>query len=478
MLAKALNANVFYIHEEIPMKSATVLALLLLLICQTRSPALARRSNSADFEETQKLLDKGDTRYGKINSGKMVKANPNDVRWAQLYVRFRIHQNHLDEGVEKTARHAMSLQPRNSSVLTTFAMLQFFKRNFRGALDAANAALLLDKKNTTARMVEQLARSNIDHPPLANLSLPVNRSSGDEAIEMENEFDSSGPSRPEPVLFKTSAPLLKLAEGAGQDHDAYIVLLKHFYNHSYKAGLEKALNIWVKNCPKSAYALYKRGRFYQHFKREKQATDDYLKALEINPACAPAANRLALAYYHQKQYKEAVEQYDLAEQLGGIFPAGYGHRGECLQELKDYENAAKDFTIVLNRYMRETQPSRQIVEFKQLPKKRQSVIRGWWARRMETYFAAKKWDLALSDAKMLVILFPGYTRALDVRQKVYRQTGKYDLALKDLNTMIADSPRVTPWYRERADVLTKLGRTKEAQEDLKRAEKLSKYGSI
>jgi tetratricopeptide (TPR) repeat protein len=445
-----------------------------------------QKKPSTDLNFTRGLIGAGELRRGASLSRKMLRFEPNNPAWNELYTRFRIHSGHLDERMEACAERAVTLAPQDCSVITTFAMLKFFEKQFPVAINLAKAALKLKADNVTAKAIIAASQSNIDYPPTNNLSGPLLRRDDDDTTggfgsssKSAGEASSDPPSLTKTVadVSKDSDNMIKIAEGAGSNHDAYLVLGAHFRMHLNKARLLQVLNAWVKNNPKAAYPYLMRGLFEEDFKRIDRAAADYRKALELNPLCVQAMNRYAYTLGEEKKYKECVETYDLVEQLNGMFPASYGHRGNALEQLKDYTNAALDYGRAVNFYIGETVPSKQLDAAKKLSKSRQASIRMWWSRRAEVYYKAKKYQRAIDDARLLLMFSPGYNRGLDIRQRSYQALKQYDLALKDLNGMISMSPNIAPWYKTRAEVLTKLGRTKEAAEDMKRYESVVYKGT-
>jgi len=442
-----------------------------------------------DLTRTEKLIDSGDIKFGTMICKRNIRKNKEDPLWLTLYVRFRVHNGHYEKYAREAMIKAVKLAPKDDYVVGTYAMTKFFDRDYNGAKNIAKSTIQLNSRNVLGKAILLASQSCIDNPPVATLSPKMGGSEVTIALGDDEDDDTadSGSSKhvaklteekAAAAITKQSDELVKIAENAGNSHDTYSLLASFFQLHANRMRMMQVINFWIKNNPKCAYAYYQRGRLNENFNKRKNACDDYAKALELNPSNTMALNRYAYNLLRTHKYQEAVDNYDLAEQLGGMLASSYGHRAEALVGIKDYKNAARDYTKALNTYIGETEPSKQLSALRELSKARQAAIRKIWVRRVECYFEAKRYDDAATDAKFLLMFTPGYTRAMDIRQKVYCAQKKYPLALKDLNDMIAISPKVSPWYKTRAEVYRKMGREKDYQADMKRYENLKTKGTL
>jgi tetratricopeptide (TPR) repeat protein len=473
-----------------------------------RSPKNLAKRPVEDRATVEAMIAGGEIRRGTRISKRMLRFEPRSAEWNALLARFLLHSGKADSRTEFALKAALHSKPGDSSIVSLLAMAKLLEGNFPLAKDLSKAALKLNPHNITAKATALVSQSNIDFPPSTNLAGPLLKQDDDdsdtdpEVIGRKDTFDEVGlgdvipspTSKPDAKrtfvrharggrlsktvseVEKDSDSLIALIETAGTAHDAYLVAAAHFRMHMNKARLLQVLNSWVKNNPKVAYPYYMRGLFEDEFNRLDRASEDFQKALALNPLCVQAMNRYAYVLFKQKRYRESVETYDMVEQLKGMYPASFGHRADALLALKDYDNAALDYGRAVRAYIGEREASRQIAAAREMSKMRQGSVRLLWARKVETLNKAKKYQRAVDEACVLLMFSPGYTRAMDARQKGYQALGKYELALKDLDGMIAISPRIAPWYKDRMEVLTKLGRTKEAEADRKRWENVLRKG--
>ncbi len=446
-----------------------------------KPPKNSAKKPVEDVATVEAMIANGQIRRGTRITRKMIRFEPRSAEWNTLMARFLLHSGKADSRTEFALKVALQSKPEDSSIISLLAMSKLLEQDFSLAKDLAKAALKIDPGNVTAKTIELVAQSNIDFPPSTNLAGPLLKQDDDDAV-VEPETTKTKPvaavqlSKTVSEVSKDSDSLIKIVETAGTAHDAYLVAAAHFRMHMNKARLLQVLNAWVKNNPKAAYPYYMRGLFEEEFNRLDKASEDFQKALQLNPLCVQAMNRYAYVLFRQKKYKESVETYDMVEQLNGMYPASFGHRADALLALNDYENAALDYGRAVRAYIGEREASKQIAAAKDMSKMRQGNVRLLWARKVETLNKAKKYQRAVDEARVLLMFSPGYTRAMDARQKAYQGLGQYELALKDLNGMISLSPRVAPWYKDRMEVLTKLGRTKEAAADKKRWENVLQKG--
>lgn len=408
-------------------------------------------------QETRKLLDSGDLDLGFRIARKNIKAEPKNASWYELSSLFRMHRGRLDAKDVENAQLAARMEPKNAQFMATYAIVLYFSDRQSAAHRTALAALQLDKNNKRAKVIDEISPDPSD-------------------TYMGTAFEQL----PDNKRATTSDALLKTAEKAGDETDVYFVLAKFFHKNTDRKNLVKLLDIWVKNKPKSAYAYFKRGHDKQEFgKKYKLAIQDYEKALKLNPHCTMVLSKYALALTATRRYKEAIANYDLLAQVGRLTPAAHVHRGDCLMALNRFDEAATDYTASLNMLVSEKEsPADRLAAIKNLKSLRRGWYKHWLIKRAQAYSKGGETKLALEDIKVALLAFPGDMMALNEREKLYRKTNQNELALKDLDTMIGMQKDVAPFYKDRAEVLKKLGRTKEAEADLKRALNLEKTGFV
>lgn len=412
-------------------------------------PALGKEP---DYAEARKLLSNGDIKSGARLSAQMIKAKPNIADWHAINALFCLHDAQdmeLVAGRSMTGSHtAERLEPGNPDIAAIRALVLFFAADYKLAEKKAKATLRVDPKNKRAKILA--------------LVCPIL------AVQSKNE---------QPLKDVQQAVLAE-CKGAGDESDVYLVASRYFRIQLDHEGLTSALRTWLANVPNSSYAHYRYGKYKETRRDWKGASAAYKRSMELNDQYVAPLARNAFCLYKMKKYQDALKVYNQMIELNCMNPARYMHRGECYEALGQYERAAADYTKAIEMETGFTDVAKQIVEMRKREERSQRAFRKWLHLRAAAHEKAGRLDLALKDAKLVVMTFPGDSVGLDVRRQLYEKAGKYDLALKDLDAMIAMNPRVAIWYEARSKVLTKLGKTKQAEEDLKRFDNLKKRGEL
>ena len=169
--------------------------------------------------------------------------------------------------------------------------------------------------------------------------------------------------------------------------------------------LEASLNI--NRYDADVYAT--RALLYLQQERYEDAEEDLTYAIHLNPKSGFYINR-ALTRYHQQELRGAMSDYDLAIDLEPNNVLGRYNRGLLRAQVGDDNRAIEDFNVVI-----EHEPDNMMAIF---------------------------------------------NRAL-----LLMQTGDLEGAESDLNSVLEEYPKFLYGYQCRADVRSKLGRKKEAEQD-------------
>lgn len=92
-----------------------------------------------------------------------------------------------------------------------------------------------------------------------------------------------------------------------------------------------------------AIAYNNRGAARDALGENRQAIEDYDKALEIEPDYAAVYYNRGRAYDALAEYAKAIENYDRAIELDPSFADAYQNRGVSYESLGEYEKAQRDW---------------------------------------------------------------------------------------------------------------------------------------
>lgn len=75
--------------------------------------------------------------------------------------------------------------------------------------------------------------------------------------------------------------------------------------------------------------------------------DFYTKSIEANPEFSPAYYNRGIAYYEEKKYHEAIQDFDQALKLEAKSALAYYYRGVCYQEMNELEKAIVSYSCAI-----------------------------------------------------------------------------------------------------------------------------------
>lgn len=195
---------------------------------------------------------------------------------------------------------------------------------------------------------------------------------------------------------------------------------------------------------------------------DQQAFMDYAKAVELNPQFDYAYVQRADLLMTKAEYKKAVA--DLvrpfaATNIEELQRTRYYIRVRCYERLGEYKNAVADWNVLL----------KDVAKIKRLEA---GWIKNGLLERAQDYLKIKDYQQALADVKLLQRFEPESRDALVLTAKIHSHSGQYQTALDDYNKMIAIDNGIPEWWRERAEILKKLGKTEASQLNFKKAKEL------
>ena len=156
-----------------------------------------------------------------------------------------------------------------------------------------------------------------------------------------------------------------------------------------------------------------------------------------------AYNGRGLAYWQQKNYKEALADFDQAISLEGLGSDYYSNRGNVKVSVGDYEGALQDFDKAIalnNRFTAGNDSGRG--GLKQRTRDPDSALRlaAAYNNRGELRKTLQDYDAALLDYGKAIVADPEYSIAYNGRASVHVIREDFDGALKDYNKAIELDP--------------------------------------
>ncbi|TRU05080.1 MAG: serine protease [Microcystis sp. Msp_OC_L_20101000_S702] len=197
----------------------------------------------------------------------------------------------------------------------------------------------------------------------------------------------------------------------------------------YDEGLA-AINQAINLAPRAAWYV-NRGFLYYNQQKYELASDDYNKAIEINPNFAEAYNNRGLLYYNQQKYELALADYSKAIEINPNFALAYNNRGGIYYNQQKYELALADFNkaIEINPNLAEA-----------------------YLNRGGIYYNQQKYELALADFNKAIEINPNLAEAYNNRGLLYYNQQKYELALADFNKAIELDSKLAMAYLNRGGI--------------------------
>ena len=117
----------------------------------------------------------------------------------------------------------------------------------------------------------------------------------------------------------------------------------------WENGVKLLSDVIEKYPDQSSRAYYNRGVEYMNMGQSYKATDDYIKAIGIEPKYFDAYLNLGVIYFLQKNYDKAIEISLQGIKAGAQNPAFYDNLGYFYMDKSDFENSISNFQKCLQR---------------------------------------------------------------------------------------------------------------------------------
>jgi lipoprotein NlpI len=92
-----------------------------------------------------------------------------------------------------------------------------------------------------------------------------------------------------------------------------------------------------------AITLNNRANAYLNKREYDRATQDYDRAIQLDPNSALAHNNRGTAYQHKGDYERALQDYDQAIRLDSTFAVAFSNRGRAYHFKENYAQAIRDY---------------------------------------------------------------------------------------------------------------------------------------
>ncbi|MCC7529726.1 MAG: tetratricopeptide repeat protein [Candidatus Melainabacteria bacterium] len=221
------------------------------------------------------------------------------------------------------------------------------------------------------------------------------------------------------------------------------------YKRQFK--IDKAINALRKVClywprPESFSVLAKN-------LQDKGKIDEAAKVLDKAHAAYPKVeefvDRKCKMYRVAGRWKDSLATAQYKIDHFPVSTQGYLNRALCYEALGEYKKAVADF----DRAIGDKTYKREIVN------------------RAKCNLAIKHYQKVINDANLCLSVYPGHITAMQLRTCAKMGLGKLQDALADADLLLKNSNENGDVIKLRADILQKLGRTKEAGAEFARAAK-------
>lgn len=223
----------------------------------------------------------------------------------------------------------------------------------------------------------------------------------------------------------------------------------------------KTLDEAIKHHPRSIELLLARADLYKEAGNAEKALADFARVFQISPGCQIALAQRADMLFLKGQFQKSIDDAERGLSLGPspkLEPKLLRSKMHSAARLGKWQDAIAAGEILTRGLDNRTSvPGKTLEDLLQ---------------QTHNYIAVKDYASGLKTAKLLLKFCPGKTEGLLLKAQCNAGVKDYGAALTDYNKLIEMDDSMPDWLRERAAVLTKLGKTSLAASDLARAKQL------
>lgn len=219
------------------------------------------------------------------------------------------------------------------------------------------------------------------------------------------------------------------------------------------------LLISAKTFAQDANEYYNRGIAFYGQKQYDLAIDNFTKTLNLSPNFANGFVYRGLSYYNKKEYASAMQDYNKAIILDPVNKIAFFNRGLVYYARTEYDAAIKDFITILNldptyinayqyrglSYYAKAQYDLAIQDYTRFLNQNPNDTYTYTSRG-NAYYAKMQYDLAIQDYSKAITLNPGDYYTYSMRGLSYTSKNEQDNALKDYDKALSLNPAFAEVY--------------------------------
>ena len=251
---------------------------------------------------------------------------------------------------------------------------------------------------------------------------------------------------------------------------------------AYRTCLDKVPQVEAATGVYTAGDYNDRGLTYHFLKRYHKATEDYTRAIEMDPEDVLAYYNRGNTYAELQRYEEAVIDYTYVIQVDSHFPKVYTSRGNAYNALHRYQQALDDLTRAIeidprdaeayynrgNTYAALQLDPKAIADYSKAIKIDPNDTVAYY-NRGNTFRALARYQEAIMDYTRALQVDLAYTAAYINRGTTYADLQRFDEAISDYSLAIETDPTDAAAYNNRGNTYAILQHFQEAFNDFQHA---------
>ncbi|MGD0280151.1 MAG: tetratricopeptide repeat protein [Smithella sp.] len=201
--------------------------------------------------------------------------------------------------------------------------------------------------------------------------------------------------------------------------------------------IETLWNMTIAKNPACWMAYNNRGNAaYNNLGNDRQAIEDYNRAIEIKPDHAEAYNNRGISYGNLGNYRQAIEDFNKAVEIKPDYAIVYYNRGNAYNNLGNYRQAIEDYNRAIEIKLAHAEA---------------------YYNRGISYGNLGNYRQAIEDYDRAIEIKPDYADAYNNRGNIYNGLGNYRQAIEDYNRAIEIKPAYAEAYYNRGVIYLNHG---------------------